>query len=83
MKLPLTLNFKILSVETLVFIYIYELFYPHKIICMLAAPPVSPDDVISRLIWLFLFRLNEGFSGHIEGNPMLFLQYDAINSTFM
>ena len=49
---------------------------------MLAAPPVSPDDVISRLIW-FLFRLNEGFSGLIEGNPMFFLQYDAINSTFM
>ena len=50
MKFPLRLNFKILSVETFVFISINELLYPH------AAPPVSPDDVISRFISLCLFR---------------------------
>ena len=47
---------------------------------MLAAPPVSPDDVISRFISC-LFRQNERFSGIIEGNAMNFLQYDVIDST--
>ena len=55
-KLLLTLNFKILSDETFVFISINELVYPHKITCMNAAPPVSPDDVILRFISLCLFR---------------------------
>ena len=80
-KVPWTLNLKIMSVQMFLFIFISVLLSPHKIICLPAAPPISLYDVISRFRLLCLFRLNESFSVIIRGNPMKLLQYVAIINT--
>ena len=55
-KVPLTLNFKFLSVQMFFFIFISDLLSPHRKIGILAAPPISLYDVISRFRSLCLFR---------------------------
>ena len=55
-KVPLILNFKILSVQMFFFIFISDLLSLHSVMCVPAAPPISLYDVISRFRSLWLFR---------------------------
>ena len=57
-KVPLTLNFKILSVQIIFFIFISDLLSPPKVICIPAAPTIFLYDVISRFRSLGLFWYN-------------------------